>query len=192
MMEARDMAIDYKPRLFTAEEYHRMGEAGVFGPDERVELLDGEIIAAPPMGDRHAAGIERLTHLLVRRFGENASIRPALPVKLSAISEPQPDFALAKRRSDAYRKGGVHTSDVLALIEVSDSSLGYDRRKKLHAYARAGIAEYWVVNLVDETVEQFRDPNDVGYASSFVAHRGERVSFVAFPSEAIGVDEILG
>ncbi len=185
------MAIDYRPRLFTVEEYHRMGEAGVFAPGERVELLDGEIIAVAPMGHRHAAAIERVNRLLLVRLGEDVSVRPQLPVQLSPISEPSPDFALARRRADGYVETGVSAPDVFALLEVSESSLGFDRRKKFHAYARAGVPEYWIVNLVDAIVEIYRAPSDLGYAASAVSGRGASVTFLAFPGEAIAVDDLL-
>ncbi len=107
MMDVRDMAIERNPRLFTVEEYHRMGEAGVFAPDERVELLDGEILIVPPMGPLHASSVERVNRAFVLRLAEHASVRPGLPVELSNFSEPEPDFTLARRRLDAYESAAV-------------------------------------------------------------------------------------
>jgi Uma2 family endonuclease len=192
MMDVRDMAIERNPRLFTVEEYHRMGEAGVFAPDERVELLDGEILIVPPMGPLHASSVERVNRAFVLRLAEHASVRPGLPVELSNFSEPEPDFTLARRRLDAYESAAVRPQDVFALVEIADSSLGFDRRRKLQAYARAGVPEYWIVNLRERTVERYREPNDLGYASVSVAKRGARVAFATFPGVEFAVEELTG
>ena len=181
-----------RPRLFTVDEYYAMGEAGIFGPEERVELLDGEILTMPPIGPHHAGAVNRLTHLLVTRFGDRAVVQVQNPVRLSNDSEPQPDFGLLRPRPDYYSARHAQPGDVFALIEVADTSLPYDGGRKLKAYARRGIAEYWVVNLRDDRVEIFRRPAETGYAERRVAERGEVVAFEAFAQDALTVDEILG
>ncbi len=187
-----DMAIEYQHRPITADEYQRMGELGILAADERVELLDGELIVMPPMGLPHAASVSRLTRLFLMRLGESADVRPQLPVRLSRISEPQPDFALVMLRADFYAAGHPASADTYALIECADSSLRYDRGKKLVAYARAAIREYWIVNLSDESIEIYRDPSDLGYATSLVARVGDGVAFAGFPDVRFDVAELLG
>lgn len=187
-----DMAIEYRHRPITVDEYHRMGEAGILGPDERVELLDGELIAVPPMGERHASSVERLNWLLVTRLNGRAGVRPGLPATISRISEPEPDFAIVERRADFHASGHPRPPGTFALVECADTSLRYDRGKKLSAYARAGIAEYWIVNLVDACVEVYAEPNDVGYAKPRVARPGESLAFATFPEVVFTVAELLG
>lgn len=187
-----DMAIDYQRRPITVEEYHRMGELGFFGPEERVELLDGELIAVPPVGESHASAIERLNWYFITRLGERAGVRPQLPTRVSRISEPEPDFAIVVRRADFHASGHPQPPETFALVECADSSLRYDRGKKLSAYARGGVREYWIVNLVEACVEVYGDPNDVGYGRSQIARAGESLAFAAFPDVAFSVAELLG
>lgn len=187
-----DMASEYRHRPITVEEYHRMGELGFFGPEERIELLDGELIAVPPMGDSHASAIERLTWYFVTRLGERAAVRPQLPTRVSRISEPEPDFAIVERRADFHASGHPRPAETFALVECADSSLRYDRGKKLSAYARGGVREYWIVNLVEACIEIYDDRNDLGYGRSRNARAGESVAFAAFADVAFGVSELLG
>lgn len=187
-----DMAIAYTHRPITVDEYHRMGELGFFAEGERVELLDGELIAMPPMGEAHASAIERLNYLLISRLGERAGVRPQLPARVSRISEPEPDFAIVERRADFHASGHPRPAGTFAFVECADSSLRYDRGKKLAAYARAGIPEYWIVNLVDACVEVYGEPNDTRYAKTRTARAGDAVAFSAFPEIAFDVAELLG
>ncbi len=186
------MALAVQPRHFTVDEYYAMGAAGVFAPGERVELLDGEILTMPPIGPPHAGSVDRLDALLQRRFSERAIVRAQGPVRLSNDSEPQPDIALLRPRDDFYSTRHPLPPDTLALIEVAESSLPYDSGRKLKAYARSGIAEYWIVNLEDNALEVHRNPSETGYADRFVATRGETVSFQAFPDEPLRVEDLLG
>ncbi|MGH7728441.1 MAG: Uma2 family endonuclease [Vulcanimicrobiaceae bacterium] len=125
-------------RPITVDEYHKMDEAGVFRPDERVELLDGLLIAVPPMGPEHAYSVRRISDLFVRTFSGRANVDVALPVELSQYSEPQPDFMLLRYREDFYAGRTPEPDDVLLVIEVSKATLSLDRGRKLRAYARAG------------------------------------------------------
>jgi Uma2 family endonuclease len=139
-------ALDRSPiprRRFTIDEYHRMGEAGVLSEDDRVELLDGEIVQMTPIGAPHASCVDRLNALLARRLGKSAIVRVQNPIILDRRSEPQPDLALLAPRSDFYSGAHPRPRDVLLAIEVMDASRGYDRTLKLSLYARAELREVW-------------------------------------------------
>ncbi|MDQ2908310.1 MAG: Uma2 family endonuclease [Candidatus Eremiobacteraeota bacterium] len=187
-----EMAIDYQRRPITADEYERMAELGIIGPEERVELIEGEIILMPPMGEAHVSSLLRLTELFVQRLSGRAMIMPQGPVRVSSISEPQPDFAVLYRRDDYYRHGKPDQSNVYALVECAETSLRYDRGTKLRVYAKAGVREYWIVNLVAHCLEIHREPHDLGYAVREVRGAGESMAFSEFPQISFTVDELLG
>jgi Uma2 family endonuclease len=148
------------PHRFTRAEYYRMGEAGLF-TDERVELLDGEIITMPPQNPPHAGYTNRLLSLLIRLLGTMFSVRVQTPIVLDDWSEPEPDIAICRFDPDDYRREHPKASDVLLVIEVAGTSLPYDRGRKVAAYAGSIIPEYWIVNLVDRRIEAFSDPDPV-------------------------------
>ncbi|MBI4634928.1 MAG: Uma2 family endonuclease [Candidatus Rokubacteria bacterium] len=184
------MAISLVRRAFTVEEYYRMAEAGILHEDDRVELLEGEIVEMAPIGDRHAQCVDRLTNTLAVRAAGRAIVRVQGPVRLSMRSEPQPDIALLRFRPDFYpRHPGP--ADVLLLIEVAETSLETDRAK-VPLYARAGIAEVWLVDLAGEAVEVFREPGPGGYGRVERVGHGGRVTVPALPDVTFPVDEILG
>ncbi len=187
-----DMAIDYQRRPITADEYVRMGELGIIGPEERVELIEGEIVLMPPMNGPHISSIMRINELFVKRLSGHAMIFPQGPVRVSSISEPEPDFAVLHRRDDYYGHKRPNEPNVYALVECADSSLRYDRGTKLRVYAKAGVQEYWIVNLVEHCLEVHREPHDLGYAVREVRRPGESVGFIAFPDVRFTVDEVLG
>jgi len=147
-----------EPRRFTREEYYRMYDAGLFR-DERVELLDGEIIAMSPQNTPHASSVARINRLLTPLLVKSYSVRVQAPISLDRFSEPEPDFAICTLDPDDYLGGHPTPDDVLLLIEVSDASLAFDRKRKRVAYARAGIAEYWIVNVPDRMVEVSQRPD---------------------------------
>jgi Uma2 family endonuclease len=177
------------PHRFSVEEYHRMAGAGLFGDDDRVELVEGEIIDMAPIGSRHAACVDRLNRLLVSRLGERAIVRVQSPVRLSDLSEPQPDVAVLAPRRDFYAGAHPGPADVLVVVEVADTTVAWDRGVKVPLYARAGVAEVWLVDLAGETVEVSRQPGAGGYGESHRAGRGDRLEVMG---AGIGVDEILG
>jgi Uma2 family endonuclease len=179
-------------RRFTADEYHRMADAGVLRDDDRVELVDGEIVEMTPIGSRHAACVDRLMVLLQRSLAGHAILRVQGPVRLDAHSEPQPDLSVLKSRADFYASAHPGPGDVLLVVEVADASLGYDRDIKVGLYARAGIRETWLVDLQNERVEVFTDPTAHGYRTSRTVRRGERVASQAIPAPSFLVDEVLG
>jgi Uma2 family endonuclease len=182
----------YTRYRFTVEEYGRMGEANVFSPDVRVELIEGEIVDMSPIGDRHAACVDVLDELIRGPLGRTVSVRVQGPIILDANSEPQPDISILKRRDDFYKNGKPRPEDVLLLIEVSDSTLEYDRRVKVPLYARAGITEVWIINLVDERVEMFADPSGGAYQTAAVFARGEVVQSRTLAALRLGASEIFG
>jgi Uma2 family endonuclease len=146
------------PHRFTREEYHRMGDAGLF-IDERVELLDGEILIMSPHNPPHAGITSRSAYTLMRLLGSTVSVRIQLPIVLNDWSEPEPDVAICDPDPDDYEREHPRADQVLLVIEVADASLSYDRNRKVTAYAGSGIPEYWIVNLVDRRIEVMSDPD---------------------------------
>ncbi len=169
-----------------------MVQAGILGEDDRVELLEGEIVEMAPIGSRHASCVDRLTHLLVRQFAEKAIIRVQNPVRLGERSEPQPDLALLRPRPDFYAKAHPGPEDILLLVEVAETSVGVDREVKLPLFARAGIPEVWLVDLSGECIEVYRKPTPQGYQEVRQVRRGDRVAPQAFPDIGMAGEEILG
>jgi Uma2 family endonuclease len=186
------MAILQPHYRFTRAEYHRMVEAGILHEDSPVELIEGEIIEVSPIGRRHRSCVDRLNDLFVPLVREAAIVRIQSSLVLGERSEPEPDVVLLRRRADFYGQADETPADVLLVVEVADSSEGYDRLTKAPLYARYGISEYWIVNLNRDQVVVYRDPAPHGYATTRVARRGESISPLAFPNLAIAVDEVLG
>jgi len=179
-------------RLFTTDEFHQMAAAGILAEDDRVELIEGEIVRMSPIGTRHASCIDRLTSLFARRLGTRAIVRVQNPIVLSRRTEPQPDLSILRSREDFYAERHPRPTDVLLVVEVVDTSEEYDRETKLPLYARAGIPEVWMVDVVQGTVEVFRRPALRVYHERRELRRGQRVSPGAFPRTAFRVGEILG
>ncbi|HUF85361.1 MAG TPA: Uma2 family endonuclease [Acidimicrobiia bacterium] len=183
------MSVQPVRHLFTADEYQRMGEAGLFGEDDRLELIEGEIVEMAPIGSRHAACVDRLTRLLTAQVGDRAIVRVQSPIRLSARSEPQPDVTLLAPRTDFYGEAHPGPGDVWLVVEVADTSGAWDREVKARLYARAGVPEMWVVDLDAEVVDVLRDPGPSGYAEMRRAGRGERLEAAG---TVVEVDELLG
>jgi Uma2 family endonuclease len=152
-------------RPLTVAEYHRMGEVGILTEDDRVELIEGELIAPFPISTAHAGTTNRLTRTLVQIVGDRGVVAVGNPVQLDDLSEPQPDFAVLKPRDDDYGIATPRPDEVLLIIEVSDSSLAYDRNVKRSLYARHGIPEFWIVNLKAGEVEVCRTLEGEEYTS---------------------------
>jgi Uma2 family endonuclease len=178
-------------RLFTVDEYYRLATAGILGEDDRVELLDGDIVKMTAIGSRHAACVDRLNVLLQRWANGRAIIRVQNPIRLDAYSEPEPDLSVLHVRADFYASAHPTPNDVPLVIEVADSSLEFDRDVKIPLYARSGIPEVWLVDLEEGRVEVFSQPAPEGYRRSHLAVRGERVSCTALPGLDLPVDEIV-
>jgi len=166
-----------------------MVAAGVFGPEDRLELLDGEIIDMAPQKSRHATAIRLLEETLKGCFGTGHDTRAQLPLALNANSEPEPDIAVVPGSPRDYRD--AHPTTALLIVEVADASLAYDRVRKLAAYARAGIPEYWILDLNGETLEVCRHPLGDTYGERRILKRGDRVAPLAGSGADFEVADIL-
>ena len=190
-MVSSPTAVEVKRRKFTVAEYYKMAEVGILAIDERVELIDGVIFNMPPMGDWHGGIISRTNRLFVTRFLETAFLRPQCPIRMGDLSLLEPDIALLRFDVDDYTTRTPTSDDVYLLVEISDTSLSYDRGRKLRLYARHGIAEYWIVDRRAAVIEVYRQPTPQGYAEALRFGPGESLSPAAIPGVQIGVDEIL-
>ncbi len=168
-------------RLITVADYYKMAEAGILSPDDRIELIEGQIIEMSPIGSDHSGQVNRLTRLLINAVGDRAVLGVQNPVRLSDITEPEPDFAVLKPRQDDYAGSMPGPQDVLLLIEVSDSSLGYDRGVKARLYARHAIPEFWIVNVRNGTVVVHRAPAEGSYTSIVQITRHDTLTIAALP-----------
>lgn len=186
------MAIQLEKRHFTVDEYHRMGEAGILGEDDRVELLEGEIVEMSPIGIRHIACVNRLTMLLTGRLGNSVIVSVQNPVVISDISAPQPDVTVLRPREDFYGSSYITPADVLLLVEVADSSIGYDRAYKIPLYAKAGIIEVWLADLQAGTVTAYNQPAPDGYEAITQAQDDQALVSQNIPNLSINVSDILG
>jgi Uma2 family endonuclease len=185
------MAVQLTRRQFTVDDYYAMLRAGILSPDDRVELIDGEIVEMPPMGPGHAGSIGSVTSLLIRLFGDRAQLRVQCPVRLGRFDEPEPDLALVRVRADSYRTAHPTPADVFLVIEVSDTTLATDRGTKMPLYARAGLPEAWILDLQHDLVLVHREPTPEGYRLVSTACLGDRLSPLAFPDCELAVDDLL-
>jgi Uma2 family endonuclease len=182
-----------RPRhQFTVREYNRMAETGVFSPEARVELIQGEIITMSPIGHKHAFCVATLTELLMKLLGDRAMIWTQNPIELDDLSEPQPDVAVLVRNAERYAHAKPKSEDVKLIVEVSESTLDYDQDVKLPLYAESAIPEYWIVNLVNSTVEIYSQPHQGTYKKNTVAKRGEKVIAHTIDNLSIDCNSILG
>lgn len=181
-------AINYR---FTTEEYHKLGEAGILGEDDRIELIEGELVIMAPIGRKHATTVRKLVRLFQRRLGDACIIDPQNPVVLDDFSEPQPDIMLLRPAPDFYASGLPRPADVFLLVEIADTSLPFDRGEKRSLYARAGIVEFWIVNLIDDVIEQYREPSAADYLFKKRFKCGEQIEAAQFPGIPFSVEEIL-
>lgn len=178
-------------RRFSIEDYHRMAEVGVLQPDARVELLDGRIFDKSTISPLHGGLVKRLGRLFNRVANGRWLVSTQNPLSLDDHSEPEPDVMLLKPAADDYIRRHPQPEDVFLLIEVSDSTLDYEREEKLPAYGRAGVSEVWIVNPQDEVIEVYREPHFTGYASKQVLHFGDEAKPQAFPDASVNVAELL-
>ncbi|GCA77002.1 hypothetical protein MiTe_03854 [Microcystis aeruginosa NIES-2520] len=186
------MSLSLITRKFTVEEYEKMATQGIIKPDEKVELIRGEIIKMSPMGTRQAAGIARLTQLFYRKFGDLILLGVQNPIRLNNNSQPEPDLSLLIPRADFYVAAHPCPEDIYLIIEVSDSTLDYDRYTKIPLYAEANIKEVWIVNLKEECLEVYRHPLHGSYQAIQKYSINERVFMASFPDIEFTIAEILG
>jgi Uma2 family endonuclease len=177
-------------RRFTVHDYHRMGEAGILHEDDRVELIEGEIVEMAAIGTRHFSCVNGLNRLLVRGVGDEAIVSVQNPVRLDEHNEPQPDLAVLRVRD--YRESLPTPEDVLLLMEVSDTTLRYDREVKLPLYARAGIREVWILDLPGEVIERHTGPSGSSYRNTERVRSEQALAPLALPELTLLVDDLLG
>ena len=177
--------------LDVADEYQRMGEAGILAPDERVELIEGEIIVMPPIGSAHAGLVIHLNHLLTRAVDGRALVNVQNPVRLSDLSEPEPDLALLRPRDDFYTGAHPTPADTLLAIEISDTTLAYDRDVKVPMYARHDIPEVWVIDVKGKRLLVYRTPDGNGYAHRFTHAFSEPIEPVHLPGAALDLSMLF-
>lgn len=175
---------------FSVEEYHRLGEVGIFHEDDRVELLNGNIIVMAPIGVRHLKAVRRLNNRLKSRLGDRCLVDAQNPVMIDGQSEPQPDILLLRPEADT-RDSAPIPEDVYLLIEVADTSLQYDQTDKREAYARCGIEEYWVLNLTRNELLVWREPVAGVYRTALRFGQEATVAPLAFPDAGFLVSELL-
>jgi Uma2 family endonuclease len=176
--------------------YERMVTAGAFGPEDRVELLDGVLIAHEPQSSRHASAVALTRAALEKAFGRGYHVREEKPLALDPLSEPEPDIVVIRGTPRDYRN--AHPSTPLVVVEVADSSLRFDRRDKGGIYARAGVPDYWLLNLLDDVLEVYREPvrapsspSGFKYRSVKLLRRGATVSPLAAPRRRIRIADLL-
>jgi Uma2 family endonuclease len=185
------MPVEITKRLFDVEEYHRMAQVGILSREDRVELIDGEIVAMTPIGPRHNAAVNRANRALVTAAGDRAIVQVQGSVRLDRFREPDPDVVLLRPQPDFYASHLPAAADVLLIIEIAESSLAYDREVKARIYAESGILEYWLVDLDDRTVWCFTDAQGGAYQTSRSWTRGQRIAPAQLPECQIPVDALL-
>ena len=177
---------------FNVDQYYRLAEVGVLKPDDRVELIEGEIIRLSPIGSPHAASVARLNYRLRNSAPDNTMLWIQNPVRLSEFSEPVPDVTLVKLRADFYASHHPTPEDVLLVIEVSDTTMLADRNVKIPLYARAGIPEAWVVNLPRKLIEVYFDSTAGTYRESLKFKHGEILVSPTVSGLSLAVNDIIG
>lgn len=195
--ERRMLGVEVPRHRFGVDEYHRMAQAGILGEDDRVELVHGEIVEMTPIGSRHHACVMRLNRMLVDFSAGDYIVSVQGPLWLDESNEPQPDVAVLRGRADFYEESLPGPADALVVIEVSDTTLAYDRNVKMPLYAGAGVPEIWIVDLERRKVDLYANPNAGGsgpgsYGTAKDFGEGEEVRSVVLPSLALPVREILG
>jgi len=187
------MAVDVEVarRLFTVAEYHRLAEVGILAEDERVELIEGEIIRMAPIGPRHAGCVINATRLFITRLGDRAVISPQNPLVIPPRSEPEPDLLVLRPRPISYSRELPAVPDVGLAVEVADTTVRFDRLVKARLYARSGIPEFWLCLATDGAIEVYREPSADGYGTVTQHGPGETVSPLAFPDVSFAVSDFF-
>lgn len=177
---------------FTVADFARMVEAGILAEDDRVELIDGEVRAMSPIGPRHVAIVNRLNALFSRQVADSAIVSVQNPIQLTDYTEPQPDIAVLRLREDFYAHALPLAADVLLVVEVAESFLEYDREEKIPRYAQVLIPEVWLIDVEQETVTQYSQPDGMRYCREQILERGQRIVSNTVSSLHLSVDGILG
>jgi len=186
------MSVQFQRHYFNVDDYYRMAEVGLLSAEQRVELIEGEIVEMSPVGSTHAGTVDRSNSFLNRNLGDAVIVRVQNPIRLDDFSEPQPDLALLKPRKDFYAKSHPTPEDVLVVIEVADTTVNYDRNIKLPLYARAGITEAWLMVLPKDIIEVHSQPRNGKYQKVQRLKRGKSLTSSAIPGFACKVEDLLG
>jgi len=179
------------PHRFTVDQYHRMGESGILGDDDRVELVDGSVLEVPPAGSSHAERVGLIGDLLRRTVGDRATVRVRSPLELDGSSEPEPDICVVVPQAGHYAENHPRPTDVLLLVEMADTAVGFDNEVKGPLYASAGIIETWIVDSSAGVVVVARDPQRCGYMDNRRVGAGETVTPLMLPGAAVAVSDLL-
>jgi Uma2 family endonuclease len=186
------MPVAVSRRRFTADDYQRMGQAGILGREDHVELIDGEIIAMTPIGTRHCASVDRANRAFVTKAGDRAIVRVQGSVRLDLYSEPEPDLVLLRPRADFYASAHPGPADILLIVEVAESSIEYDRDVKAHVYARSGVLEYWLADLNENVLLRHSSPGDGAYRNVQRYTRGQSLAPQLLPECIISISDLFG
>ena len=186
------MSVHPQKHHFSVDEYYRMAQAGVFSEDDRIELIEGEVVEMSPIGKRHAACVRRLDRILQRGIGELAIVSVQAPISIHDFSEPQPDVAMLTPRADFYSNAHPTPQDVLVIIEVADTSLDYDRSVKIPLYALAEIPEAWLIVLPKDVIEVYSEPKNGKYQTVRRLKRGKKLTSATINGLTLSVNDILG
>jgi len=185
------MTVHIPRKLFTVTEYARMRETGILSEDDRVELLDGEIRIMSPIGPLHAAIVKRFNKLLSALVGTDAIVGVQDPIQLNAYGEPQPDITVLQPRPDFYAQSHPVVDDIFFVIEVSDTTLDYDRDEKLPKYAQANITEAWIVDVSAQTIEQYTQPRGEKYLLKQIFEPSDSITSHSFPKIRLKLNDIF-
>lgn len=183
-------------KRFTIDEYHRLADLGFLSEDDRVELIRGEIIQMSAKGTLHTTCCRNLVEELVKLLAGQAQVQCQDPIALSSKSEPEPDFAILRKRADNYLSGHPNPPDILLVIEIADSTLKYDRDVKLPLYAEAGISDYWIFNLVENHLEAYSEPYQdlqerFGYSSKRIVLPNRAIALPSFPDLSLDLTKVF-
>ncbi|WP_373529372.1 Uma2 family endonuclease [Nostoc sp.] len=183
-------------KRFTLDEYHRLGEFGFFHEDDHIELINGEIIEMAAKGTAHETCLRNLLRELPKLVGDRATLQSQAPITLPPNSEPEPDFAILQNRDDNYLSAHPKPADILLVMEVSDSSLGYDQDVKIPLYAQAGITDYWIFNLFDNYLESYSEPyqdnkGKYGYLNKRIFLSNQVINFPYSPDLSLDLARVF-
>lgn len=178
-------------KLFTAAECQHMLRAGILSEDDRLELIEGDLVKMPPISAKHAGCVKRLAALFYDTLRKRAVVSVQDPVHLGEHSEPQPDLALLRPRADYYTQAHPTPQDVLLVVEVSETSTDYDRDIKMPLYARAGIGEAWLVLLEEGWIEVYSEPSPAGYLATRRILPGASLAPQAFPEAVLAAGDVI-
>lgn len=178
-------------RLWRIDEYYRMAETGILDPEERVELIEGQVIRMAAKGIAHVIATKQTQKLLENLLSEKVLVWTQDPIRLNNYSEPEPDIALIIPPLERYLDHHPIASEVYLIIEVADTTFRIDCDKKAKTYSKSGITDYWVLDVVDRQLHVFREPSQEGYQNEVILSEKESISPLAFPDVNIFVNQML-